>query len=47
MKYIEWTLGILGNNFAMLALRSIAVFCSSATKTYSQFNWYVIFRPIV
>ena len=41
-KYIEWTLRILGNNFAMLVHSSIDVFCCSATKFYSQFNWSVI-----
>ena len=30
-KIIGWTLRVLGNNFAMLAFSSIAVFCAHQT----------------
>ena len=41
----EWTLKILGDNFAMLVHSSIDVFCCSATNICSQFNWPVISHP--
>ena len=30
-KFIGWTLRVLGNNFAMLAFSSIALFCAHQT----------------